>query len=455
MKRINLSAKLRLTAWFTLMILLLSAMVLVFVFVINGASVTDDPAGRLVKVVQRNAASIEFDNGGFEWADIDFYRRGVYCSVFDADGRLLRGAAPESAEIDLPFESSVVREARTDEADFFVYDVFVDMSVTTLWVRGVIDQADRSGLMHTIMVLTWTLLPAILILSVGGGWLIAWNAFRPMETIMRRAGSISDGDDLSARLDLRRGPSEMRRLGHTFDRMFARLEASFNAERQFASDAAHELRTPVAVILAQCDRARRKCKTPEDYLKSLDVIEAQGRRMSELIDQLLSLTRLQQGVDRYPLRETDLSEFITALNDEFVPLSVRGITREAEIEPGITARVNPTLTARIVQNLLQNAYKYGKEGGHVWLSLKLENGAAVLRVADDGIGIAPEDVEHIWQRFWQADASRGEDGGSGLGLAMVREMAEFMGGEASVESTPGAGSTFTVTLPAPSLPSHP
>ena len=79
----------------------------------------------------------------------------------------------------------------------------------------------------------------------------------------------------------------------------------------------------------------------------------------------------------------------------------------------------------------------------------------MLRVADDGIGIAPEDVEHIWQRFWQADASRGEDGGSGLGLAMVREMAEFMGGEASVESTPGAGSTFTVTLPAPSLPSHP
>ena len=190
MAKINLSAKVRLTAWFTLMILLLSAMVLVFVFVINGASVTDDPAGRLVKVVQRNASHIEFDNGGFEWNDIDFYRRGVYCSVFDADGTLLRGAAPEGAVIDLPFASSVVREAHAGGSDYFVYDVFVDMTVTQLWMRGVIDQADRSGLMHTIMVLTWTLLPAILLLSVGGGWLIARDAFRlPRPAVLRKKGA--------------------------------------------------------------------------------------------------------------------------------------------------------------------------------------------------------------------------------------------------------------------------
>lgn len=446
-KKVNLSAKVRLTAWFTLMILLLSAMVLVFVFVINGASVTDDPAGRLVKVVQNNASRVEFDNGGFEWNDIDFYRRGVYCSVFDSNGKLLRGAVPEDVEIALPFEPSVVRSVYVNDSEYYVYDVFLDMTVTTLWVRGVIDSADRSGLMHTIMVLTWTLLPAILVLSIGGGWLIAYNAFRPMETIVQRAGSISDGEDLSARLDLKRGPSEMRRLGGTFDRMFARLEASFNAERQFASDAAHELRTPVAVILAQCDRARRKDKTSEDFLKSLDVIETQGHRMSELIDQLLSLTRLQQGVDRYPLREADLSEFLTALNDEFIPPAERGIARSAEIEPGITAKFNPTLMARIVQNLLTNAYKYGKENGHVALSLRRAGNTAELRVTDDGVGIAPEDLDKIWQRFWQADASRGEDGGSGLGLAMVREMAAFMGGAARVESTLGAGSTFTVTLP--------
>ena len=100
-----------------------------------------------------------------------------------------------------------------------------------------------------------------------------------------------------------------------------------------------------------------------------------------------------------------------------------------------------------MQNLLQNAYKYGRENGRITLSLKREGNMAALRVADDGIGIASEDLDKIWQRFWQADASRGEDGGSGLGLAMVREMAEFQGGTASVESTLGEGSTFTVTIP--------
>ena len=447
MKKIDLSAKMRLTGWLTLMILLLSALVLVFVFVINGASVTDDPAGRLVKVVQRNADRIEFDNGRFEWDDIHFYRRGVYCTVFNEEGKLLRGAVMEGAEIDLPLEQSVVRSVDMGEKDYYVYDVLVDMSVTRLWVRGVIDQADRSGLMHTIMVLTWTLLPAILLISVGGGWLIAWNAFHPMETIVQKAGSISDGQDLSARLNLLRGPKEMRLLGHTFDRMFARLEKSFNAERQFASDAAHELRTPVAVVLAQCDRARRKDETKEDFLRSIDVIETQGHRMSELIDQLLSLTRLQQGVDRYPLREADLSEFLAAVCDEFVPADARGIACETDIAPGVTAKFNPTLTARIVQNLLQNAYKYGRAGGHIRVSLVREDGAAVLRVADDGVGIAGEDIDKIWQRFWQADASRGEDGGSGLGLSMVREMAEFQGGGASVESELGKGSAFTIRIP--------
>ena len=444
LKKINLSAKLRLTGWFTLMILLLSAMVLVFVFVINGASVTDDPAGRLVKVVQENAKRIEGSNGRFEWDEINFYGRGVYCTVFDENGKLLRGAVMEDAEIDLPFEPSVVREAEMGEKDYYIYDVHVDTDQSSLWVRGVIDQADRSGLMHTIMVLTWSILPVILLLSIGGGWLIARGTFRPMETILERAGSISDGHDLSARINLLRGPKEMRLLGHAFDRMFARLEQSFNAERQFASDAAHELRTPVAVMLAQCARSRRKDETKEDFLRSIDVIETQGHHMSELIDQLLSLTRLQQGVDRYPLREADLSSFTAAVCEEFVPQDTRGITCETQIAENVTAKFNPTLMARIIQNLLQNAYKYGKENGHIWVTLTVEDGAAALRVHDDGIGIAPEDQDKIWRRFWQADTSRGEGGGSGLGLSMVREMAEFQGGSASVESELGKGSTFTI-----------
>lgn len=442
-----MSAKLRVTLWITLMVLLLAAMVLVFVLVINGASVTDDPEGRLVKVVLKNADNVEFDKGRFEWDDLDFYKRGVYCSVYDEGGALLCGAAHDKWNVDLPLEANVIRTVRTGGEALFVYDTLVDMDVTDIWVRGMISMSDTSGLMHIILILTVTLLPAILVLSVGGGWLIAWGAFRPMDKIIDAANSISDGDDMSRRVNMRRGPSEMRRLSAAFDKMLDRLERSFITERQFASDASHELRTPITVILAECDRARRKDKTREDFLGSVAVIEEQGKSMSELVQSLLSLTRMQQGTERYPMRRGDLSEFVASCCGEFVAADTRGITLAADIEPEIEIEYNHALMSRVVQNLLQNAYKYGRENGHITVALHKADGKAVLSVEDDGIGIAPEDQDKIWQRFWQADASRGEDGGTGLGLAMVKEITQFHGGTVAVESTPGEDSTFSVILP--------
>lgn len=443
-----MSAKLRLMLWFMLMVLLLSALVLVFVLVINRADLPDDPAGRLVEIVADNADDVEYDNGKFEWDDLDLHSRGVYCSYYNDEGHMLMGAELESVDTSaLPLEANHVRSLTGEDGQsYFVYDLYVDMTVGGLWVRGVISEADSSGLMRTIIILTCTLLPLILLLTLGGGWLIARDAFMPMEKILSAANSISDGGDLTARVGLRRGPREMRHLSQAFDRMFSRLEHSFNTERQFASDASHELRTPITVILAECDRAKRKDKTQEDFLASIAVIEEQGRHMSELVQQLLGLTRMQHGTDRYPMKESDLSEFVEACCGEFMPAERRGISLQLDIQPMVIAVYNPSLMSRVVQNLLQNAYKYGKENGHILLSLKKEDGKALLRVQDDGIGIAPEDQDKIWQRFWQADLSRGEDGGSGLGLAMVKEIVQFHGGKVSVESEPGKGSTFTVII---------
>ena len=442
-----MSAKLRLTLWFTLMVFILAAMVLVFVLVINSAAITDDPAERLVKTVLRNADDVEFDNGRFDWEELEPYRRGVYCSFYNTAGELLLAAEdPGMTALSLPFEKNLIRTVNIGGQDYFCYDSYVDMDITGIWIRGLVSSSDRSGLMHTIIVLTCTLLPALMALTLGGGWIIALDAFRPMEKILSAADSISDGGDLTARVGLKRGPTEMRRLSRAFDRMFARLELSFNAERQFASDASHELRTPITVILAECDRAKRKDKSPEDFLASIAVIEEQGKHMSELVQQLLGLTRMQHGTDRYPMRRSDLSIFVESCCGEFMPHDSRGISLETDIKPGIEADFNPALMSRVVQNLLQNAYKYGRENGHILVSLEQRGGRALLRVRDDGIGIAPEDQDKIWQRFWQADTSRGEDGGSGLGLAMVKEIAEFHGGRASVDSEPGKGSTFMVEI---------
>ena len=442
-----MSAKWRMVLWFTLMMLLLAAVTLTFVLVMNG-SVISNPSGQLVKVTEKCADNVEFDHGDFEWEDMDTYRRSVYITYYDSDGDRMRGAMPFADDLDLPLEAGNVRAFEDSTgADWLVYDEYVDIMDVGVWVRGVISSEESSGPGRVILPLTWSLLPVLLLASVGGGWLIARDSFRPLERITEAAGKISDGDDLSARLNLRRGPREMRRLAHTFDGMFARLESSFQSKKQFTADASHELRTPVAVILAECERAKRKAQTREDFLASIDVIEQQGNKMSELISQLLSLTRIQQGTERYPLRRADLSTFVDACCDEFTPSDERGCTLETNIEPDIPADFNPDLLSRAVFNYLQNAYKYGRENGHILVSLFREGDKIILSVKDDGEGIPKELQEKIWQRFWQRDSSRSE-GGAGLGLSLVREIATVHKARATVISEPGQGSDFRLILPA-------
>ena len=444
-----MSAKLRLALWVTSMVLLVSVMVLVFVLVINRHSLPEDPAAYLVDVVIDNANDVEYDRGKFEWNEMSVYKRGVYCSFYNTNGDLLLSADKEDMDFSgEPFIANKIRTVRSGGKEFYLYDYYVDMEVSGLWIRGVVRTDSHQGITDIILRLTIVILPVILIVTFLGALWISSRTFRPIEKIVATANSINDADDLTDRIALKKGPKEMKQLAGAFDRMFERLEKVFDAERQFTSDASHELRTPTAIILAECDRAKRKAETPEDYRESIDNISEQGHRMSALIDELLGITRLQQGTERYPLSKGDLSEFVTLSCEEFVPADDRGIRMETEIEPGIECSFNASLISRVIYNLLQNAYKYGRDNGYVRLTLSREDSDAVIRVKDNGIGIKKEDLDKIWQRFWQADSSRGAESGSGLGLAMVKEIAELHGGSVTAESTEGRGSEFIFRIPA-------
>lgn len=200
-----------------------------------------------------------------------------------------------------------------------------------------------------------------------------------------------------------------------------RLERSFEAERQFTSDASHELRTPVAVILAGLDHGQ---PTEEDYRQSVDVIRRQGQQMSRLIGQLLHITRLEQGTQKLQLETADLSQLVEVLCEEQAHLAPEGTTLAVHTQPDLLVNGDVTRLSRLLTNLISNAYRYGKPNGHVWVDLRREGQWAVLSVRDDGSGIAPEDRERIFQRFYQVDAARGKDG-SGLGLSMVQQAARL------------------------------
>lgn len=443
-----MSAKIRLTLWVTFMVLIVSVMVLVFVLVLNRHSLPEDPASYLVDVVIDNANDVEFDRGTFEWDDLSVYKRGVYCSFYNTNGELLLSADKQDMDFSQePFVSNQIRTVRSGDKEFYLYDMYVDMEVSGLWIRGVVLTDSRIGITGAITRLTLMILPIILIVTFLGALWISSRTFRPIEKIVDTANSINDADDLTDRIELKHGAKEIKQLAGSFNRMFERLEKVFEAERQFTSDASHELRTPTAIIMAECDRAKRKAETPEDFRESIEHINEQGERMSVLIDELLGITRLQQGTERYPLSQGDLSEFVSLSAEEFVPDDDRGIRFVTDIEEGIECRFNASLISRVIYNLLQNAYRYGKDDGIVRLTLKQEDRDAVIRVKDNGTGIAEENLDKIWQRFWQADSSRGE-GGSGLGLAMVKEIAELHGGSVSVDSTVGKGSEFIFRIPA-------
>ncbi len=435
-----MSGKLRVTLWITLMMTILSSAALTFILVVNSAAVTDDPKGRLIKVISDNVRDADALDGTLEEEEVDLYDGGVYTSCYHENGALLFGASP--AKLQAAFVNGEVQIEKAGETEYYIYDIYAG----GVWFRGIIDAADESGLMSTILILTLTVLPALIIFAAAGGWLIAKSAFLPIEKLTAAAEEISDGNDLSKRLALKRGTKEMKKLARTFDNMFLRLEKSFEAEKQFTSDASHEMRTPVSVILAECGRAKRKAETKEDFNKSVSVIERNALRISQMTDQLLSITRLEQGTAKYALEKANLSEFLSAACEDFKLGNTGEIIISTDIEPDIYANFNPSLMQRLLQNLLENARKYAKQNGHIHVSLKKEKSAVSLSVADDGIGIAENDLPKIWQRFWQVNQSRSAEEGAGLGLSIVRQIAQFHGGIAKVESKPGEGSTFTVTL---------
>ena len=443
----KVSAKLRITLWFAVMMIIIDALVLTFIMVINGNVVTRDPESVLIKQLNANVDRVTFRDQRFRFDKIKYYSRGVYTILYDADGAAVRGAPPAEFTADVPLQDHAVRLIHCGNTDFYVYDVHLDMMVGSVWLRGVIENEVTGGAMTAIVAVAWSVLPVLLVLSVLGGYFIARQALKPIKNLTEAANAISDGQDLKARIGMPRGRDEVSQLAASFDNMFDRLEKSFEAEQRFTSDASHELRTPTTVILAECNYAQKNAQTVEDYRAALDVIQRQAEKMSTLVKSLLEITRMDQGTQKLSLEYADLSELVGVVCEEQALVAQNGIRLETEIRPDIFAEIDVFLIARVLQNLIDNAYKFGRENGLIRVSLAREPGGAAITVADDGIGIAPHQLEHIFQRFYQADESRRSHSGMGLGLSMVEQIVRLHGGSIEVNSTLGAGTTFTVHLP--------
>ena len=219
-------------------------------------------------------------------------------------------------------------------------------------------------------------------------------------------------------------------------------------EKQFTSDVAHELRTPISVVLMQCEELLQGNHLDEEGRREVEVIHRKVSSMSDMISQLLLLSRADQGREKLALERLNFSELGEMAVEEFSGIAAeKDIAVEAKIQPGIYGKADQTLMIRLWSNLLQNAIRYGKPGGHIWVSVEKEENQIRMSVKDDGIGIAPGDLPHIWDRFYQADPSRNSES-SGLGLSMAKWIVEAHHGQISAVSELGVGTTFICIFPA-------
>ncbi len=446
----KLSIKLKLTLWFMAFMLILAAVVLGFISFVTVSQTRRNTENALIARVSENAQAVKYIDGRM-LIDDDFvsYRNGIYCLVYNEDWELKAGQAPDEDLENEDLREGDVREVTVNGEDYLIYDLKVSEKRRELWIRGVVSQSGAAIESASLYSSVFISIPLLILLAAVGGYLLAGQSLKPIRVIGKTAEEIGESGDLTRRIPMDENGDELHQLAGTFNRMFDRLEQNFEAEKQFTSDASHELRNPIATILAQCEYAFENASGEEELYEVIGDIQHQGYRMSRLVESLLSFTRLEQQTEGTSFSEMDLSACALSVCEEQKGFPDKNITLTEEIDPGIHMKGDPTLVARMLTNLIRNAYRYGKEDGHIKVSLAQSGDRILLTVADDGIGIAEEDLPKIFNRFYRADKSRtySEGSGLGLGLSMVKQIVTLHKGEITAASKVGEGSTFKVMLP--------
>lgn len=291
--------------------------------------------------------------------------------------------------------------------------------------------------------------PILLLAACGGGYWISGRALKPVDRITRTARAIT-ASNLSGRIPLTGSDDELQRLAETVNGMLDRLEQSFARMAQFTADASHELRTPVAFIRTTAEVLLRRSRSDAEWRDGVREIETEAARMTDLLDNMMTLARADGGVESCALQPVNLCVVVAAACRTAAAFArLKGLALIAPaVEPRIEVQGDAPLLERLFVILLDNAVKYTPAGGRVVVAIESGPDRACAVVRDTGIGIATEDVPRLFERFYRSDKARSRDsGGSGLGLSIARWIVDAHRGSITVESRLGAGSEFRVTLP--------
>jgi two-component system, OmpR family, sensor kinase len=306
------------------------------------------------------------------------------------------------------------------------------------------EDAARRGFLRSLLFLA----PVGVAFAALVGWQLTKRGLRPMKNLAAAARNINI-QKLQQRLPVRGAGDEVDDVAQAFNDTLARLENSVDQMKQFTASISHELRTPLTALRGEAEVALLKAHSVEEYQHLLASQLEEFDKLTHMVNQLVVLARAEAGEIHWTDQSVDLSALAASLTEQMEPIaSAKNVRLETKITSRIIVRGDSNWLERVILNLLDNAIKFTGGGGTVRLELTSQNGQAVLRVADTGVGIPPEAIPHVFERFFRAEPSRSKHvEGVGLGLALAKWIVEQHRGQIEAESEPARGSRFTVRLP--------
>lgn len=451
------SIRTRLTLWNGLVTVAVLAGFGLASYLVTARTLLSRTDGVLEFEFRETAERLAETSGGLDSGEIpEAFLESFLLRITDADGRVLL-ESPKFAGHPLPVPRDVPQSA---EPSFFSADIgglghhrivvgrkaSAPDGLQVLIAVPLVDyDQELADFRRTLLLVS----PIGILAALVGGYWSAGRALRPVHVMTQTARNISE-HNLRERLEVGNATDELGRLSATFNQVLDRLANSLDSTRRFTADASHELMTPLATIRAEAEIALQSPRSPEQHAGVLRSIVEEVDRLTRLAGRLLILARADAGTTAAAPEQVCLDE---VLREAVTRVQIQARRCEVEVrlaESSPTVVVaDPDQLRQVFDNLLDNGVKFNRLGGTVTARVRREQDQAVVEFVDDGIGIRPEVLPHIFDRFVRGDASRSRNGGgAGLGLSIVRTLIASMGGRIEAESRFGKGTTFRITLPA-------
>lgn len=447
----NISWKIRVTLWYTSFVILISAFAILLITRYAEQTFNTNYEEELKISLEEFIDELEIDDDGIDPGDDGFYEDDIVFSIYDEKGALVAGHVPKYFPQDTMLKNLMSQTIEAEGRQWRTYDAHIgNEEEGYYWVRGIMYTTRAAAMEKTMLIIELSVLPILVLLAAIGGYFITKRAFAPVEQMRKTADRIAKGGDMGERVPEQKSSGELKKLARTFNGMLDTIEATLEEEKQFTADASHELRTPIAVVIAQSEYGLMDDATDEERKEALEVVLEQGNKMSVLVSQLLMMSRNEHAGRTKQYEGINISKIAETVAGELRAKAVeKKIEIVTEIQSELFVYAEQIGLTRIFVNLIENAIQYGKENGFIKVELRKEKSAILAKITDDGIGIKPEHLPNIFKRFYRADKARtaGNEVHAGLGLSMVQILMKNYGGKIEVESTYREGTTFTLHFP--------